>query len=93
LMVSNERLDNCIKAEIGLVPVLASSTPSIWYNYKDLSWIIREDSESRDEVYFQMPKGTKIHASAIKRMPLKDPEYLEILKDGKFPVKFRSHDT
>jgi len=88
LMISYTRLKNCKSVEIGLVPIIAKSTPPTWTNIKDLKWIIREDSEARDEVYFQMHSGTKIHADMVKRMPVKDPEYLRILSTGKFPVKF-----
>lgn len=87
-MISTSRLKHCKSVEFGLTPVLTSSTPSVWYEYNTIRWIVRNNSVARDEVWFQMPSGTKIHGSLVNRMPIKDPEYLKILRSGRFPVKF-----
>jgi hypothetical protein len=88
LMISSSRLKACRSVEFGLTPILTASTPAVWIDFKKIKWIIREDSVARDEVWFQMPSNTKIHTSAIKKMPVKDPEFLRVLESGRFPVKF-----
>lgn len=87
-IISTSRLKHCLKVEVGITPVVTSSFPQCWYEYKTLRWIIRANSAQRDEVFFQMPAATKIHGSAVSRMPVRDPEYLKILQNGRFPVKF-----
>jgi hypothetical protein len=76
---------------VGLVPLVAfskGSKPVVWIPWHNMHFITRPNTVELDKIWFQMHSSFKKHTSAVKRMPVRDPEFMKLLESNRHHVKF-----